>query len=97
MLSISLDIAKCSLATQWSVLTYADKIINISLKFMSNTVRRRLFLRLRSDIKPRQILFKFLRKKPNKFIIKTSVVDPDPYWIRIQELPGSGSTHANIG
>ena len=24
-----------------------------------------------------------------------SVVDPDPYWIRIQELPGS--THANIG
>ena len=20
-----------------------------------------------------------------------SVVDPDPYWIRIQELPGSGS------
>ena len=28
---------------------------------------------------------------------RTSVVDPDPYWIRIQELPGSGSTHANIG
>ena len=30
-------------------------------------------------------------------IVLTSVVDPDPYWIRIQELPGSGSTHANIG
>ena len=32
-------------------------------------------------------------------LISTSVVDPDPYWIRIQELPGSGSgsgsTHAN--
>ena len=27
----------------------------------------------------------------------SSVVDPDPHWIRIQELPGSGSTHANIG
>ena len=23
--------------------------------------------------------------------LMTSVVDPDPYWIRIQELPGSGS------
>ena len=29
--------------------------------------------------------------------IKSSVVDPDPYLIRIQELPGSGSTHVNIG
>ena len=24
-----------------------------------------------------------------------SVVDPDPYWIRIQELPGSGSVFGN--
>ena len=29
----------------------------------------------------------------------TSVLDPDPYWIRIQELAGSGSgsRHENIG
>ena len=26
-----------------------------------------------------------------------SVLDPDPYWIRIQELSGSGFTHENIG
>ena len=30
----------------------------------------------------------------------TTVVDPDPdldpYWIRIQELFGSGSTHVNV-
>ena len=25
----------------------------------------------------------------SSFVVKTSVVDPDPYWIRIQELPGS--------
>ena len=25
-----------------------------------------------------------------------SVVDPDPYWIIIQELPASGSIHANF-
>ena len=30
-------------------------------------------------------------------LLQSSVVDPDPYWIRIQELLGSGSTHANIG
>ena len=29
--------------------------------------------------------------------VKTSVVDPDPYWIRIQELSGSGYTHENLG
>ena len=29
--------------------------------------------------------------------VLSSVVDPDPYWIRIQELSGSGSTHVNIG
>ena len=29
--------------------------------------------------------------------VNASVVDPDPYWIRIQEPPGSGSTHVNIG
>ena len=28
-------------------------------------------------------------------VLKTSVVDPDPYWSRIQEL--CGSTHVNIG
>ena len=28
---------------------------------------------------------------------RISGVDLDPYWIRIQELPGSGSTHVNIG
>ena len=41
---------------------------------------------------------------PAKKGVPASVVDPDPYWIRIQELPadpyseyGSGSIHANIG
>ena len=39
------------------------------------------------------------RKYNSGFSVADSVVDPDPYWIRIQELPGSGSgsTHANIG
>ena len=30
-------------------------------------------------------------------LVSSSVVDPDPYWIRIQELSGFGSAHANIG
>ena len=29
--------------------------------------------------------------------LPSSAVDPDSYWIRIQKLCGSGSTHVNIG
>ena len=35
-------------------------------------------------------LEQLLRCTKTKLIAKTSVMDPDPYWICIQELPGSG-------
>ena len=41
------------------------------------------------------LLFSVLMRKFFNYEV-ISVVDPDPYWIRIQELLGSRSTHENI-
>ena len=46
--------------------------------------------------KPVQCKYKKF-KNLSKILFKSSVVDPDPNWIRIQELYGSGSKHVNIG
>ena len=48
-------------------------------------------IRIRPFINLCDLNYGFWRSLTKKDSVESSVVDPDPYWICIQELPGSGS------